>query len=352
MKNSRIEWTDHTFNPWEGCTKVSPGCANCYAEARNKRYNKGVSVNWGPGAPRRRTSKANWAQPVKWNKEAAEALNNWKINVRQFSDSPRDAEARGFPRPDRPRVFCASLADWLDDEVSIEWLSDLLVLISKTPHLDWLLLTKRPENWEKRLRAVAVSHQGKEIDKGGYPAHPAWHFVNNWLPWNGVHRFDPPHNIWIGTTVENQKAADKRIPELLDIPARVHFLSCEPLLEELYLEQNFYLTGRARRKDKSLLPPGSRSHIHWVIIGGESGKGARPFNIDWARSLVEQCRAAGVAPFVKQLGSKPEYNGAHGMALKLQDKKGGTIEEFPEDLRIREFPQLRVSASPREKGRP
>jgi protein gp37 len=253
MKNSHIEWTDHTFNPWEGCTKVSPGCANCYAETRNKRWNAGK--NWGPGAPRRRTSASNWNEPVKWN---------------------REAEATGT----RPRVFCASLADWLDDEVPIEWLADLLVLIHKTPHLDWLLLTKRPENWKSRMEAVC------EFDGDSL----AW----SWLRGNAL------HNVWLGTTVEDQKRADQRIPRLLSIPARVRFLSCEPLLGPVDLWCANY-----RSPDGSFtgaVTTWKDCGVNWVICGGESGPGARPMHPDWAIALRDECNAARVPFFFKQWG--------------------------------------------------
>lgn len=248
MKNSHIEWTDHTFNPWEGCTKVSPGCVHCYAETRNSRFGGGIAPNWGHGAPRRRTSADNWKQPLKWDREAA----------------MRSAPIVHFPRP---RVFCASLADWLDDEVPVEWLSDLLYLVAKCSHLDWLLLTKRPQNWMSRMRAVAaIGDVGAQVAKAWLNGHS--------LP-----------NLWIGTTVEDQQRADERIPALLAIPARVRFLSCEPLLSKV----------------RMWLAKGIRE-IDWVICGGESGHGARPMHPDWARSLRDQCAAAGVAFFFKQWG--------------------------------------------------
>jgi protein gp37 len=281
MKDSKIEWCDHTFNPWEGCTKVSPGCANCYAEARNKRWAGGA--NWGPGAPRRRTSEANWRQPLKWDRLGREQVicltcDTWHTSVNWLAigrnGHPNTATCKkcGSVQPmvcRRPRVFCASLADWLDDEVPIEWLADLLDLIGRTPNLDWLPLTKRPENWRARMEEIC------EIDGDSI----AW----SWL------RGNAPDNVWIGTTVENQKRADERIPELLKIPARVRFLSCEPLLGSVNL-------GLLRS------PAGGRGYIDWVICGGESGPKARPMHPDWARSLRDQCQAAGVPFLFKQWG--------------------------------------------------
>jgi protein gp37 len=251
MKASKIEWTDHTFNPWIGCTKVSPGCAHCYAEARDKRFGNDFKI-------RRRTSENNWKQPLKWN-----------ASVAAVSDR-------------RPRVFCASLADIFDDEVPIEWLADLLALIRAAPNLDWQLLTKRPENWEDRLRACSVFLNSKPGD------FPTW--LWDWRCAYGP----PPNNIWIGTSVEDQARADERIPNLLQIPAAVRFLSCEPLLGPVEITQ--YLPCYKE--------PGRCKHdrIDWVICGGESGPNARPMHPDWARSLRDQCQAAGVPFFFKQWG--------------------------------------------------
>lgn len=268
MQNSKIEWCYHTFNPWEGCTKVSPGCAHCYAEARNQRFAAGA--NWGEGAPRRRTSAANWKQPLAWNRAAGLLA--------------RDAEACGRDPGPRPRVFCASLADWLDPEVDPFWRADLLDLIFKTPHLDWLLLTKRPEHWRHRItEAICCMTFEYEV------ALEEW--TRAWLAG------DYPANVWIGTTVEDQMRADERIPQLIAIPARVRFLSCEPLLGSVDLG----LFGICLKDWRQGFTP-IHSHIDWVICGGESGSSARPMHPDWARSLRDQCAAAGVAFFFKQWG--------------------------------------------------
>lgn len=244
-ENSAISWTDHTFNPWIGCTKVSPACDHCYAEAWDKRFSGG---RWEPGAKRTRTGSKNWNAPRKWNAEAE------RLGVRK-------------------KVFCASLADVFDNKVPAEWRADLWQLIAETPALDWLLLTKRPQNIEKML----PDHWGI-----GWP------------------------NVWLGTTVENQTEADRRIPSLLIIPARVRFLSCEPLLGPLNLRNVKMglghslnaMTGRFSVGD--FLEPGGR--IHWVIAGGESGPGARPSHPDWFRSLRDQCADTGTAFHFKQWG--------------------------------------------------
>lgn len=250
-ENSNIEWTTHTFNPWIGCTHVSPGCKFCYAETlMDKRYGK---VEWGKGKPRLRTSAANWRLPLKWN---------------------RGAEKSGT----RPRVFCASLADVFDEEAPELWRGELFNLIGQTPNLDWLILTKRPQN---------ITPMMQSLDRG--------------------HRyFELQENVWLGTSVENQQTADERIPELLKIPAAVRFLSCEPLLGEVDL--NEYLgcgwdgEGGWRNCPQHLSGKIDCSGVDWVIVGGESGPNARPMHPDWVRSLRDQCQAANVPFLFKQWG--------------------------------------------------
>lgn len=258
--DTKIEWAHHTFNAWIGCTKVSPGCDHCYA-ARQDAHRRWTPDGWG--GPRRRTSAEYWKQPLKWDRAAAR-------------------------KGERHRVFCSSLADVFDNQVDAAWRADLWPLIAATPHLDWLLLTKRPQNIKKMLPADWGS---------GY------------------------QNVWLGTTVENQAEADRRIPHLLAVPARVRFLSCEPLLGPVNL-RNAFIVG----------PEGGwewwgaeRHMLHWVIVGGESGPGARPMHPDWARSLRDQCATAGVPFFVKQLSS--------GGPKAIKE-----IDAFPEGLRVREFP--------------
>lgn len=316
MQNSKIEWTDHTFNAWEGCTKVSPGCAHCYAETRNARFGGGEAPNWGKGAPRRRTSPDNWKQPLKWDSAAETAM------LRAGMD-------RALQPYVRPRVFCASLADWLDDEVPIAWLVDLLVLMHATPNLDWLLLTKRPQNFATRIRearAWMIGHLyaqtergqsmirvnpnlaaglpliGKPVDKlrSEYARYAdALEMVCAWTCSDAENRDDePPANVWIGTTVEDQQRADERIPILLTIPARVRFLSCEPLLGRV----NLGLMGTVPKDIAPAAYTMTYQMIHWVICGGESGKDARPMNPDWARHLRSQCETFKVAFFFKQWG--------------------------------------------------
>lgn len=315
-ENSSIQWTTHTFNPWVGCQRVSPGCQHCYAEAYDKRVggakvtevSAGVSMTyktlrWGPKAPRVRTAADNWKKPLKWNKAA---------------------KAAG----ERHRVFCSSLADVFEDRPElVQWRFELLDLVRKTPHLDWLLLTKRPENVLRMLGsldadAFAQSNVEDEL----------FHWLEAWIGGS------PPLNVWLGTTVEDQQRADERIPALLEVPAEVRFLSCEPLLERIDLTP--WLD-----EDRNGFRWRTGDAVQWMIIGGESGHGARQFDLDWARDLVRQCRAADVAPFVKQLGARP-VEVAQGIDHRktwdspIRDPAGGDMAEWPADLRVREFPRL------------
>jgi protein gp37 len=213
-EHTTIEWADHTFNPWTGCERVSEGCKNCYAERLSKRNLPGIG-KWGKNGTRPRTAPATWAQPLRWDKKA---------------------EADGVRR----RVFCASHADVFEDRPElVEPRDDMWNLIADTPHLDWLLLTKRPEN----IGRAGSSH---------------WDRSFTWLD-----------NVWLGTTVESDQHYD-RIDILRAIPAHRRFLSCEPLLGPLDL------TGRLEG-------------IHWVIAGGESGTNARPMHPDWVRQIRDAC---------------------------------------------------------------
>jgi protein gp37 len=248
-----ISWADMTFNPWIGCAKVSPGCKHCYAETRNDRYKQN---NWGVNANRQVTSDKYWKDPIKWDLKAA-----------------RDGVRR--------RVFCGSLCDVFEDREDLAAVRNRLgELIQWTPHLDWLLLTKRPENAFDSLRGMFP--HGKTA-----------------LHWPII-----PDNVWVGVSVENQEYADIRIPLLLNIPSKIHFLSCEPLLGPVDLDG--YLDGTKIKLDYSILG----SYVDWVIVGGESGILARPMYPDWARSLRDQCTSSGVAFFMKQWGQWLPVNSA------------------------------------------
>ena len=265
-KNSNIEWTDHTFNPWIGCHKVSDGCKNCYAEEMmDKRYG---NAKWGVQGTRQRTTANYWKQPLSWN---------------------RKAEAEGS----RHRVFCASLADVMEDREGLGSIrQDLFRLIEATPNLDWLLLTKWPENYLRFL-------------------------PDAWLS-------SPQPNVWLGTSIENQATADERIPHLIRTPAVVRFVSAEPLLGEINL-------GLCGVVPATILPKYTPvySVIHWVIVGGESGRKARPMHPRWVRSLQEQCTDAGVAFFFKQWGEYQEGVRRVGKSKAGRLLDGRTWDELP-----------------------
>ena len=260
---TEISWTTHTHNPWWGCVRVSPACRHCYADDQAKRYGHQV---WRKNGPRRMLSDANWAKPLKWN---------------------RDAERAGVPA----KVFCASMADVFEDHPDVaEPRKRLWDLIENTPWLQWQLLTKRPEN------------------------------VTGMVPWGN----DWPSWVWLGTSVENQRFADQRIPILASIPAKVRFLSCEPLLGAVDLG-------------------GHKASINWLIIGGESGGlKVRETELEWAESLVRQARDAGIAPFVKQLGSAWARDMVvNGRSLYARgDRKASDMQWWPRELRVREFPEV------------
>jgi protein gp37 len=254
-----------TFNAWIGCTKVSQGCKLCYAESQNKRYNWNPD-GWGVGAPRKVTSTANWNKPLQWAKEAVKA---------------------GVTR----RVFCASLADVFDPEVDHNIRLQLWDLIQQSGEeiggLEWLLLTKRIENAADMLPV-------------------------EWLE-------NPPDYIRLGVTTEDQENANKRTPDLFDVWSGKNFISYEPALGPLRLNDvggwrdPAYWWGKTLRYD-------------WVICGGESGAGCRPMDLAWARDVHHQCELAKVPFFMKQLGGFPD--------------KQDDPENWPEDLRVREFPEM------------
>lgn len=385
-EQTKIQWTDHTFNPWVGCTKVAPGCANCYAEAdMDKRRHFAL---WGPGGTRVRTSDANWKQPLKWNREAVAAGERRRVFCASLADVFEDwqgpvvtaqlperktkcdlcgtAGAATIPAHGGQRFAYNSHTKSIRatgrnfDKAPLEgwrWatLSDvrceLFALIDATPNLDWLLLTKRPENIGRM--------------------------------WNGHHR----DNVWLGTSISDQATADKAIPELLTCRnlAPVLFLSAEPLVGPIDLtrlqtehqwpgkaeksklnalsgftysrRERFVLNGILEEKGESeFVDTENNGKVDWVIIGGESGPNSRACNTEWILSLRRQCEQTAVPCFVKQIGANPRHGGIllgwpkHVQPLPnnaqellgIRHKKGGDMAEWPEDLRVREFPKVAV----------
>jgi protein gp37 len=246
-EKTEIAWCDSTWSPWEGCQKVSLGCDHCYAEGMNRWLRKGA--NWGPGAPRREYSDEHWEKPLRWNQAAKKAGKRLRV----------------FP----------SVCDPFDNAVAPEWRARFFDLIGRTHNLDWLLLTKRIGNAAKMLP---------------------------WTPEGGANSLmassEVWSNVWLGATIVNQEEADRDIPKLLAVPARVRFLSMEPLLGPVDLRDTMHPDGGGTFD--ALHPAGPQ--INWVIVGGESGPGARPMHPQWAQSLRDQCKAAAVPFHFKQWG--------------------------------------------------
>lgn len=269
-----IAWTDHTFNPWWGCTKISPGCDNCYAAAFDHRVGGNY---WDPHIAPRTLSPENWKKPLRWNRDAK-------------------AEDRFH------RVFCASMADVFDNKAPDGERDRLWMLIRQTPMLHWQLLTKRPQNIAKML---------PEDWGNGY------------------------QNVWLGCTVEDQAHAEERCAVLLDVPARIHFLSVEPLLGPIKLTCLAYKKGRMDGKECALFMnalSGFRATspvsgqdlkgVDWVIVGGESGNGCRPMNPEWAQQVINDCLFSDVPVFFKQMGGRGHDHGGDII-------NGERYQEFP-----------------------
>lgn len=315
MNGSNISWTDHTFNAWIGCAKVSPGCANCYAAEQNKLRKWTAGGEWGK--ERRRTSAEYWKGPLKWNKMLA--YDCPECGGVKFHPISRDAVECGclgtWTRciARRPRVFCASLADWLDEEVPVEWLVDLLGLIHQCGNMDWQLLTKRPENLKGRMEGVLTFLALKEALTDGE--------VRASVMAKGFLGFSDSaagclHNVWVGVTVENQEYAERRIPVLLGIPAAVRFLSVEPMLGAMDFESPAWGEWF----------DGPEPWRKWVICGGESGPGRRGFEVEWAEELWIWCRISMVPFFMKQDGHLRS-----GQQGRVPDKLWGR-KEFPKSF--------------------
>jgi len=333
---TEIQWADSTWNCWRGCKPVSEGCAHCYARTLVNRFG-------GDFSKRVRSAPDTFNAPLKWNKkpwvcDKCGTTRPDNVNCMLTGEGANVCRNNTFHRR---RVFSLSLGDWLDPEVPVEWLADMLDVIRRCPDLDFLLLTKRPELWAVRMEAI-WHHATHDAPSG---------VAFDWLKGNLT-----PANIWLGTTVENQEAADRRIPELLRIPAKVRFLSVEPLLEPIALQCAL----------PASLSDADDQFVDWVIVGGESGPKARPCNVEWIRSIVKQCADASVPCFVKQMGShcitrnddgfeggdgewpmgthtseiEPVFYQGAPVRVRLRTGAGANPLEWPADLRVQQFPTV------------
>lgn len=337
MGKTSIEWTDHSINPIRArkddavghyCEKVSDGCANCYASRLQSRFKM---PTFGSGQKR--------------------------DLVECFLDESKLAEVIRRRKP--TRYFWCDMTDLFGEWVPHEWISDCVEVMVGTPHHSHQLLTKRPERMAALLPGIFEDLQFKRIRMG----------VGDQTLIDHANSHSTPPNIWVGTSVENQEQADKRIPELLKVPAAVRFLSCEPLLGPVGLKcirrgdwtidsvSGWWTTDVQCGPD--VFGQGQCEQgpaIDWVIVGGESGRHARDCNVGDVRSILSQCREAGVACLVKQLGSRPyeiqervsrwptgtsvDFVEDRIVRVSLNDSKGGDPSEWPEDLRVREFPEV------------
>lgn len=332
--NTSIEWTETTWNPVRGCSRISPGCENCYAERIAARFSGDVTDD---GFARSSAGRVGTSRELPKFAGFAEIRNGkprWTGRVDLIPDKLTEPLHWRKPR----RVFVNSMSDLFHENLPLSHIAAIFAVMESTPQHTYQILTKRA----KRLREILSDPQfyAGWMRRAGYdivgpknytPRNPGW----------------PLPNVHLGVSVENQKYADERIPELLATPAAVRWVSAEPLLEAVDISAHSI---------PALFGP---NKLHWIVVGGESGPGARPFDIAWARSIVTQCKAAKVPVFVKQLGSNVgfvrEQESARGNTMpsfhhfdkasglhikKLDHPKGGDMEEWPTDLRIREYPNV------------
>jgi protein gp37 len=288
-----IAWTDETINPIVGCSRISAGCEKCYAETAAKTA--------------RLQQFPQYQKVAKWN-GTVEFVESQLIKPYEWKKSKK--------------IFICSMADIFHENVLFDWVEEIFYMIENCPQHTFQILTKRPERMIEFFDWYIARNSDHSVE----------------LQWT------MPDNIWLGVSCENQAMADKRIPLLMQIPAKVRFLSCEPLLEPLDLSKFLPIEWSEVAEDWIESWPGIGSYStndypSWVIAGGESGAGARPCHVEWLRDIASQCQSAKVPVFVKQLGSNAlQGHIVNGSKLKLKDRKGSDINEFPEDLRIQQFP--------------
>lgn len=317
MGKTSIEWTDVTWNPTRGCNRVSPGCKNCYAERQAARF-KDVGQPFHGFVKIHTNGEPRWTGKVELVEDKLSEPLRWRKPQRVFVNSMSDLFHEALPDDAIDRVFA---------------------VMALCPHHTFQILTKRPERMREYFRDKGVvggdpsnNLYGRLLNRVNVvrSAFPKKYLGD--IPVSNPARF-PLRNVWLGVSVEDQKTADERIPLLLKTPAAIRFVSYEPALDRVDFTRFIF---------PDVVEEGHE--LHWVIVGGESGPGARPFDIEWARETVRQCRESGVACFVKQFGAKPifTWDPNEPAAPKLGDRKGGSMCVWPEDLRVREFPMVRI----------
>jgi protein gp37 len=363
MGDTSIEWTQKTWNPVRGCTRVSPGCVNCYAEKVAARFS-GAGLAYEGLA---RLKVINHHEAGAEQRTRTEA--RWTGEVRMVPEHLADPLRWTKPR----RIFVNSMSDLFHEKLSNEDIAAVFGVMAAAPRHTFQVLTKRAKRmrewfaWvaldeEKRTKFNAFLNVVVEASKHLWPDAPEMGpvyekrdaFTDGLIPErmmkDGARVPWPLPNVWLGVSVEDQQRADERIPELLATPAAVRFVSYEPALSAVNFEPYLFAKHTLTEEPGGIFQHRRSRTLDWIIVGGESGPGARPFDVAWARSVVQQCKAAGVACFVKQLGSRPvdetrNAGLAPGVASnefnvrwQLRSKKGGDMQEWPSDLRVREFP--------------
>jgi protein gp37 len=366
-----IEWAEHVWNPVSGCTRVSAGCDNCYAMHFAHRFSK-VPGHAMEGLTVIRNNKVDWSGKIKLNEDTLLAP---------------------LRRKKPTRYFVNSMSDLFHHNVHDEYIDKVFAVMALCPQHTFMILTKRPERmeayFESRDNSGALPEviwiEAERILRSGVtctnPPFKLWsdRVAYNDEPQDYMHGSDytgnwPLPNVWLGVSVEDQSTAEERIPLLLQTPAEVRWVSAEPLIGPLNLYAPNDGIIRCRRghfdylhddetldpedecgaRDEDGAPCGAHfsrvplfegyhdDRLDWVVVGGESGPGARPFDLNWAKSILKQCREANVACFIKQLGSDPFYSMKLGTTFKFNNRKGGDMSEWPEDLRVREYPGMEV----------
>lgn len=335
---TKIEWTERVWNPVRGCSVHSRGCTNCYAMKQAHRF--AGSGGKYEGLTRMSNGGPVWTGEVRTVPEMLDAPLHWK-------------------KPQR--VFVNSMSDLFHEDVGFDFVTKVFAVMARAAEHTFIVLTKRPERMREYLgdtdRKLNVLLAGAEMP-------PCAMLDVTW----------PLTNVWLGVSVEDQATADDRIPLLLETPAAIRWISYEPALGPIDFGGK-WSKQVGRKAIGGPVPPNFYSFLNWIVVGGESGPGARPFDVQWARSTVRQCKDAGVPVFVKQLGSNhrgwcasetkelcgpdhaEEYEvcdayeaseqGKHcedygRRCVVMRDRKGGLMEEWPSDLRVREFPEVRT----------
>lgn len=316
---TNIEWTDKSWNPIVGCSKVSAGCVNCYAinqayrnwqMAKNLEKQKQGRLAYYQYLTTKNNSNLKWTGIIYFVEEAL------KIPLRRRKPT---------------RFFVNSMSDLFHESAQTEWIDKIFAIMALCPQHTFQILTKRADRM--------AEYFAKNPQERWVPL--IWEFADSPCLGHLIEDLEQGKtlsNVWLGVSVENNAACD-RIPYLIDTPAEIKFLSCEPLLEEIEFsweeKQKEIYTGGGWVPDDRQLCGNYLSDIDWVIVGGESGSRSRPCQISWIEKIVEQCLCFNVPVFVKQLGTNNNNN------IKTKNRKGGDFDNFPEFLKIRQFPNKR-----------